>query len=74
MALARSRFKAMKLGEITLRTGPQDNEIDMLEREYYRWAQRLADVLAVPLNIYSERFRYGAAMGGPRPLNVPVRH
>jgi len=74
MALARSRFKAMKLGEITLRTGPQDNEIDMLEREYYRWAQRLADVLGCPLNIFSERFRYGGGSMGPRPMNIPVRN
>lgn len=62
---APTRFEAEKLGEITL----NKDEPDMLEREYRRWAQRLADDLGVPLNTYSERFRTG---GGSMPLNVPV--
>jgi hypothetical protein len=62
-----SRFKASKLGEITLR----DNETAMIEGEYFRWATRLADDLGVPLNIYSERFRSGT---GALPINIPVVH
>jgi hypothetical protein len=58
------RFKAKKLAEIELR----DNETDMLEREYSRWAKRLYDDLGCPLNIYSERFR----AGGGASINVPV--
>lgn len=61
---ARRRMKAEKLGEITLRA----DETDALEREYARWARRLADILGVPLNIYAERFR----AGGGAPLSVPV--
>jgi hypothetical protein len=63
---ARRRFKAEKLGEITLRA----DETDMLEREYARWAKRLADDLGIPLNQYSERFRSGAGV----PISVPVMH
>lgn len=65
---AMERFAASKLGEITLR----DNETDMLEKEYVRWARRLADDLGVPLNAYSERFRGGG--GGGVALNLPVQH
>lgn len=39
---------------------------DLLEREYKRWASRLADCLGVPFYPYSNRFGGGA--------NVPVRH
>lgn len=59
------RFAASALGEITLR----DNEADMLEREYARWARRLADILGVPLNPFCERFR-----GIGSSLNIPVQH
>jgi len=41
---------------------------DLLEREYVRWAKRLADVLGVPLYAYSDRFN---ARTGVR--NVTVR-
>lgn len=61
-----SRFAAQKVGEITLR----DNETDMIEGEYSRWAKRLADDLGIPLNIYSERFRGGS--GGKASLNVSI--
>ena len=50
---AMDRFEAKELGEITLR----DDETTMLEKEYCRWARRLADDLGVPLNPFSERFR-----------------
>lgn len=63
---ALDRLAADKLGEITLR----QNEHDSLEREYVRWAKRLADDLGVPLNAYSERFRSGAGV----PLNVSVQN
>lgn len=57
---------ASKLGEIEIRA----DHIDQLRNEYRRWAQVLADDLGVPLNIYSERFRFG----GSAPLNIPVHH
>lgn len=66
---AMDRMKAEKLGEITLRA----DETDALEREFVRWATRLADLLACPLNPYSERFRAGAG-GGPRSMNIAVRN
>lgn len=58
MVEALRRLKAIKIDEITLRNSTEDStEQDLLEREYRRWAQRLADNLGVPLNVYSERFR-----------------
>ena len=62
---ALTRLEAEKLSEITLRK----DEHDALEREYVRWAKRLADDLGATLNAYSERFRSG---GGIAPLNVSV--
>ncbi len=50
---SQERLAASKLGDITLNEG----EPDKLEKEYCRWAKRMADTLGVPLNIYSERFR-----------------
>lgn len=63
---AQDRMKATSMGEIKLR----EDEADALEREYLRWAQRLADVLGVPLYAYSARF---ASIGMKRAGNVPVR-
>jgi len=63
---ALDRLTAQSLDEITMRP----DEHDALEREYYRWATRLADDLGVPLNIYSERFRNA---GGQASINVPMR-
>lgn len=63
---SQDRLAASSLGELTIREG----EPDLLDKEYYRWACRLADDLGVPLNIYSERFRNGG--GGAAPMNVPV--
>lgn len=59
---------AEKLGDITLR-GADDGKTypDLLEREYIRWAKRLADILGVPLYAYSDRFK---SKGGTRNLNV----
>lgn len=65
MVDAQSRLAAKRVGNIEMR----EDELDSLEREYRRWAQRLADDLGVPLNIYSERFR-----GGLGSLNIPVAH
>lgn len=63
---AQEYLVASKLGEMELR----DDHPDKLEKEYLRWAKRLADILAAPLNPYSERFRNVPGM--PRSLNVPV--
>lgn len=61
---AQDYMVAERLGEITIR----EDHADKLEREYARWARRLADDLGVPLNAYSERFR----AGGISPLNLSV--
>ena len=60
---------AEQLGELKLRPALEgQTSTDLLEREYVRWARRLADIFGVPLYPYSDRFkRRGAG-------NVPVRH
>lgn len=63
---AAGRLAATALGELKLR----DNEPDLLEREYYRWAGRLADILGCPLYPYSNRFKGRGAGGG----SLPVRN
>lgn len=62
---------AETVGEITLHPGRSRGEYmpDLLEREYRRWAHRLADILGVPIYPYSMRFR----RQGPG-RNVPVSH
>jgi len=59
---AQDRLAATQLGDLHLR----DDEPDKLEREYKRWAGRLADELGVPLYPFAIRFR------GTRAGNVPV--
>ncbi len=54
---------AKKLGDLELR----DNFPDLLEKEYGRWARRLADILGVPLYAFSTRF----SRGGPG-RSIPV--
>lgn len=67
MAESVGRLKAAQVGEVKLRGGAgEESEGDLLEREYRRWAGRLADHLGVALNVHSERFR-------GTPINVPVR-
>lgn len=62
------RLKAAQVGEVRLRGAAGDeSEGELLEREYRRWAGRLADHLGVALNVYSERFR-GDPMSVPRVL------
>lgn len=62
---AQDRLAAKQVGNITMNpTEPQD-----LEKEYRRWAERLADFLGVPLNVWSHRFR-----GGAGALNVAVQN
>jgi replicative DNA helicase len=63
MVCAQSNLAAEKLGEMTLRK----DQIDSLEKEYQRWAMRLADVMAVPIYPFSTRFKKSG------PGNVPVR-
>jgi hypothetical protein len=64
LVAAQDRLAAIRLGDLELR----ENEPDKLEREYYRWARRLAETLRVPLYPYAARFSGG--MGGVG--NVPV--
>jgi hypothetical protein len=56
------RFVATRVGEISL----NPMEPDQLEREYLRWAYRLAEDLGVPINALSRRF---ATDGGKVPIN-----
>jgi hypothetical protein len=70
MVSALKRLQAQQLGELKLRnTNEESTEQDLLEREYSRWAQRLADILGVPINPYATR--YGALEGGGA-INTPV--
>lgn len=63
---AADRLAAKRLDDLELR----DNEPDLLEKEYYRWAGRLADILGVPFYSYSNRFKGKGPTGG----SIPVRH
>jgi hypothetical protein len=64
------RLSAQQLGELKLRNSNEEpTEQDLLEREYLRWAKRLADDLGAPLNPFSERFR---TSGSGSSLNIPV--
>jgi hypothetical protein len=57
MLCATAQLGVEKLGEITLRGAKAgETHTDMLEREYRRWAKRLADVLGVPFYPFSGRF------------------
>ena len=58
------RLAATRLEGLELRLG----EPDLLEKEYYRWAGRLADILGVPLYYYSERFRSVRGTSGSIPV------
>lgn len=62
---AQDRLAASVVDEITMRP----DEPDALEAEYTRWAMRLADLLAVPLNPASRRF-----FSGRQSLSVRVIH
>jgi hypothetical protein len=53
------------VGDIRMRGAQQGmTGTDLLEREYRRWAQRLADCLGVPMYPYANRFGGG--------INIPV--
>lgn len=65
MVGAQKRMAAKRLGEIELRA----DETDQLRAEYRYWAGSLADILGVPLNVYSIKFR-----GGGNRLSIPVAH
>ncbi len=60
---------AEQLGDLKLRGAePGRTHPDLLEREYIRWARRLADILGVPLYPYSDRFKNRVNTG-----NISVR-
>lgn len=65
LADARSRFKAMALGELKL----QPRETDMLRKELVFWQRRLADDLGVVFNPYSSM----AWEGMPGGMNAKVQ-
>lgn len=55
---SQDRLAAESLGSIKLRTTAEGlSEPDALEREYERWANRLANVMGVPLYAGAQRFR-----------------
>lgn len=63
---AQTRMAATSIDNLTMRK----DEADSLEAEYRRWANRLADVMGVPLYAYSLRFqRSGSTHAG----SIPVR-
>lgn len=64
MLCAIDQLAASQLGEIKLR----DNYPDLLEKEYRRWSDRLADILGVPKYAFSQRTMRG---GGPG-SNIPI--
>lgn len=71
MAGAICNLAVERIGDITMRPGrPGESQPDLLEREYRRWAERLADILGVPLYAYSTRF----SRSGVRSGNVRVVH
>lgn len=75
---ARERLAVASVDDLELRgISEGDTETDALERENRRWSSRLADMLGVPLNAYSEKFagRYagGGGASSNRVLNVKVR-
>jgi hypothetical protein len=66
MVEAQDRLAAIALDTLKLR----ENEPDLLEREYCRWAFRLADILGVPTYYYSTKFR---SFSGVKAGSIPVR-
>ena len=57
LANATCQLAAEKVGDITLRSAKSGETYpDLLEREYVRWARRIADMLGVPPYPYSDRF------------------
>ncbi len=65
---AQKQLSVEKLGDMTLRGATEGETVtDLLEREYSRWAKRLADIFGIPLYPYSARFK---RVGGV--YNVPV--
>lgn len=59
---------ATSLGDITTNL----KEDDDLERQYCKWAGRLADILRCPL--YKGSLRFQKYVFGAAGVNVPVRH
>ena len=63
---AQTRMAATQVDNLTMRR----DETDALEGEYRRWANRLADIMGVPLYAYSLRFKQqGVTFAG----SIPVR-
>lgn len=62
---AQERLAAKSIEQLTMRP----DEPQALEREYYRWGGRLADILGVPFYAYSNRYK----PGGAAVQNVSVR-
>lgn len=57
---------ASQLDSLTIR----EDHLDRLEREYWRWGGRLADILGVPFYPYANRFKSEGR--GSKAGNIPV--
>lgn len=62
----RRRLKVSQVGDIKFRGG---EELDLLYDEYDNWVARLADILAAPINPYSELHK---RISGVIRVNVPT--
>ena len=55
---SQERLAAAQLGNLVLRSAKaRESEGDALEREYIRWARRLAEIFGTTANPYAQRFR-----------------
>ena len=69
MVCAQDYLAAEQVGDLRLRSAVAgQTHTDLLEREYVRWVERLADVLGCPMYPYASRFRHRGGGG-----NIPVR-
>lgn len=67
MLKAQKRLAVRRIDEIETR----EDEIERLDRDYVKWAHRLADLFGVPLYPFSTKFRRGLGAGAE---NIPIRH
>jgi hypothetical protein len=59
--LVLDQLQAEQIGNLKLRSADHGKTVtDLLEREYVRWAKRLADTLGCPLYPFSDRFSRSA--------------
>lgn len=62
MASATAGYPAIRAEDVE----PNLDEGETMEREYVRWANRLADILGCPLSPWAERFKRSSSIGNVR--------